>query len=142
MPPDIEQDIKEKAEKLLNRSGNTMGDALGIEFIKISRHKMSAKMPVNKNTIQPFGILHGGASVALAETLASIGAWLNVNDDSRNAVGLEINANHLRPVKAGKKVTGTAIPIHIGSKTQVWEIRIVDERDKPVCIARCTLMII
>ena len=119
-----------------------MGDALGIEFEYMSRDEMRASMPVNENTRQPFGILHGGASVALAETLASIGAYLNLTDDSKMAVGLEINANHIKPVRSGNKVTGIAKPIHRGAKTQVWQIRIETENGKLVCISRCTLAVV
>ncbi len=119
-----------------------MGDALGIEFEYMSRDEMRASMPVNDNTRQPFGILHGGASVALAETLASIGAYLNLTDDSKMAVGLEINANHIKPVRSGNKVTGIAKPIHRGAKTQVWQIRIETENGKLVCISRCTLAVV
>ena len=98
-------------------------------------------MLVNENTIQPFGILHGGASVALAETLASIGGWLNA-DEGKTAVGVEINANHIRSVKKGGRVTGKATPVKIGRSIQIWEIRITDERDKLVCMSRCTLAIV
>ena len=142
MSVEIEKEIEDKVRVLFNTGKRNMGDTLGISFIKISRDEMRASMPVNENTIQPFGILHGGASVALAETLASIGAWLNVKDDNKKAVGLEINANHLRPVPKGKTVTGTASPIHIGSKTQVWEIRIVNEQEQLVSVSRCTLAVV
>ena len=142
MNVEIEKEIEDKASNLFKTGKKNMGTALGINFIKISRNEMCATMPVNENTIQPFGILHGGASVALAETLASVGAWLNLKDDKQKAVGLEINANHLRPVADGKTVTGTASPIHIGSKTQVWEIRIVNEKDQLVSVSRCTLAVI
>ena len=142
MSVEIEKEIEDKVRVLFKTSKRNMGDILGIRFIKISRDEMRASMPVDENTIQPFGILHGGASVALAETLASVGAWLNVKDDNKKAVGLEINANHLRPVPKGKTVTGTASPIHIGSKTQVWEIRIVNEQGKLVSVSRCTLMVV
>jgi len=142
MSVEIEKEIEDKVRVLFNTGKRSMGDTLGISFIKISRDEMRASMPVDENTIQPFGILHGGASVALAETLASVGAWLNVKDDNKKAVGLEINANHLRPVPEGKIVTGTASPIHIGSKTQVWEIRIVNEQGKLVSVSRCTLAVV
>ncbi|MEX0904800.1 MAG: hotdog fold thioesterase [Balneolaceae bacterium] len=138
----IEDEIRPKIEKMFSSGKKNMGHAMGIEFLKISRDEMKARMPVNDNTIQPFGILHGGASVALAETLASIGAWLNLNDDSKTAVGLEINANHIRPVSAGNSVTGTAKPIHRGAATQVWETRIETEAGKLVSISRCTLAIV
>lgn len=119
-----------------------MGHALGMNFELISRSEMRASMPVNENTTQPFGLLHGGASVALAETLASIGAHLNIEDDSKMAVGLEINANHIRPVRFGGKVTGIAKPIHRGKQTQVWETRIETENGKLVSISRCTLAVV
>jgi len=138
----IEEEIRPKAERMFSSDRKNMGDALGIEFLTISRDEMRAKMPVSENTVQPFGILHGGASVALAETLASIGAWLNLDDDSKTAVGLEINANHIRPVRLGGTVTGIARPIHRGSQTQVWETRIETEGGKLVSISRCTLAIV
>lgn len=138
----IEEEIRSKAEKLFSSNHKNMEDALGIEFKVLSRNEVLATMPVNENTIQPFGILHGGASVALAESLASVGAYLNLTDDTKTAVGLEINANHIRPVKKGGIVTGIAKPIHRGSQTQVWEIRIEDDRGKLVCISRCTLAVI
>ncbi|MEX0661320.1 MAG: hotdog fold thioesterase [Balneolaceae bacterium] len=138
----IEDQIKEKVEKMLSSTRKNMGDALGIEFITLSRDLMKAKMPVDENTIQPFGILHGGASVALAETLASIGAYLNITDESKVAVGLEINANHIKSVRLGEHVIGIAKPIHRGAQTQVWEIRIETESGKLVSISRCTLAIV
>ena len=138
----IEEAIKSKVNEILPSNNKNMGDALGIEFEYMSRDEMRASMPVNENTRQPFGILHGGASVALAETLASIGAYLNLTDDSKMAVGLEINANHIKPVRSGNKVTGIAKPIHRGAKTQVWQIRIETENGKLVCISRCTLAVV
>lgn len=139
---EIEDDIRDKALIMLNGESKNMGDAIGIQFIKLYRNEMIAEMPVNENTVQPFGILHGGASVALAETLASVGAWLNLTDDSKTAVGLEINANHIKAVRKGQKVVGIAKPIHRGAQTQVWETRIETESGKLVCISRCTLAII
>jgi 1,4-dihydroxy-2-naphthoyl-CoA hydrolase len=138
----IEEAIKEKAEQLFSGGQQTMGEALGIRYIKLSRDEMVAEMPVNKNTIQPFGILHGGASVALAETLSSIGAWLNLDSDDKTAVGLEINANHIKVVRKGGMVRGIARPIHRGVQTQVWETRIETDSGKLVCISRCTLAVI
>ncbi|MFO7800500.1 hotdog fold thioesterase [Rhodohalobacter sp.] len=139
---EIEEDIRDKAHIMLNGESKNMGDAIGLQFIKLHRTEMIAEMPVNENTVQPFGILHGGASVALAETLASVGAWLNLTDDSKTAVGLEINANHIKAVRKGQKVIGIAKPIHRGAQTQVWETRIETESGKLVCISRCTLAII
>jgi 1,4-dihydroxy-2-naphthoyl-CoA hydrolase len=90
---------------------------------------------------QPMGVLHGGASVALAETVASLGAVMNVDLEKSSAVGLEINANHLRAKRDGV-VRATATPFHVGRSTQVWDIRIVDEEERPVCISRCTLAVV
>jgi uncharacterized protein (TIGR00369 family) len=98
-------------------------------------------MPVDERTRQPFGILHGGASVALAETLASLGGTMNVDLERFTVVGIEINANHLRAKKEGI-VTGTGTPIHVGRSTQVWEVRIVDEQQRPICVSRCTLAVV
>jgi uncharacterized protein (TIGR00369 family) len=98
-------------------------------------------MPVAKAVHQPFGLLHGGASVALAETVASIGAWMNVDQATQAAVGLEINANHIRGVRSGT-VTAVATPKHVGRSTQVWEITITDEQDRLVCLSRCTMAVV
>lgn len=138
----IEEEIRKKFEFLKNASPKNMGHALGIDFSLISRDEMRATMPVSENTIQPMEILHGGASVALAETLASIGAWLNLKDDKSAAVGLEINANHIKSVRLGGTVIGISKPIHRGSTTQVWETRIETEDGKLVSISRCTIAII
>ena len=113
---------------------------LGIEFTGFTSDSISARMPVDKRTIQPYGILHGGASVVLAETLGSCAAHY-ASDSAYMAVGLDINANHIRSVREGW-VHGTARPVHVGRTTQVWEIRIVDEVDKLVCIARITMAIL
>jgi 1,4-dihydroxy-2-naphthoyl-CoA hydrolase len=120
---------------------NTMAEHIGIEFTEVGEDFLKGRMPVDKRTLQPYGLLHGGASVALAETLGSVGAALVVDRRQYNAVGLEINANHVRGVREGY-VTGIARPIHIGKSTQVWEIRITDERDKLVCISRLTVAIL
>jgi uncharacterized protein (TIGR00369 family) len=117
-----------------------LADALGIELLELHPTRVVATMPVDDRTRQPFGILHGGASVALAETVASLGATANVDREEFVAVGLEINANHLRAKSEGV-VTATATPIHIGRTTHVWDVRIVDERGRPVCASRCTLAI-
>jgi 1,4-dihydroxy-2-naphthoyl-CoA hydrolase len=113
---------------------------LGIEFTELGAGHLSARMPVDARTRQPLGILHGGASVLLAETLVSWAATF-VAAPGKACVGMEINANHLRPVTSGW-VTGTARPITLGRRSQVWEVRIVDENDKLVCISRCTLAVI
>ena len=114
---------------------------LGIEFIEVGAEYLIARMPVDDRTRQPFGILHGGASVTLAETLASCAATFTVDRDQASCVGLEINANHIRPVTSGW-VTGVASPIALGRRTQVWEIRITDDDGKLVCLSRCTIAVI
>ena len=118
-----------------------LADKLGIEIIEMTPERVVATMPVDDRTRQPFGILHGGASVALAETVASLGAVMNVDLGKSNAVGLEINANHLRAKRDGM-VRATGTPIHIGRSTQVWDVRIVDEDERPVCVSRCTLAVV
>lgn len=139
----IDDAVKEKVAQFLNLSEINMGDALGIEFTSFKKEEIKGTMPVDQNTIQPFGILHGGASVTLAETLASIGAWLNLEDDSKTAVGIEINANHIRSVKKGSGyVVGTAKPVHRGRNIHVWEVRIETDSGKLVCSSRCTLAVV
>ena len=124
-----------------DRAANSLIGHLGIEVIEAGDDYLKARMPVDHRTKQPAGVLHGGASVALAETLASWGAAFCVDRGKHHCVGLEINANHIRPVSGGA-VTGVARPVHLGRTTQVWEIRISDERDKLVCIARVTMAVL
>ncbi len=119
----------------------TLIKTLEITVLEASPEKVVATMPVQPKVHQPFGLLHGGASVALAETIASVGAFLSVADQGMMAVGLEINANHLRGVRDGL-VTATATPIHKGRTTQVWQVEIKDANGKMVCISRCTLAIV
>jgi len=118
-----------------------LGEHLGMEFTEIGPDYIKGTMPVDHRTKQPYGLLHGGASVALAETLGSVGAAMVVDHTEYICVGQEINANHLRSVRSGI-VTGTAKPIHIGSSSQVWEIKIHDERDHLVCISRLTVAVL
>ena len=118
-----------------------IGTLLGIEFTEIGDDFIKATMPVDARTHQPFGILHGGASVVLAESVGSIASWLIVNPEKYMAVGLEVNANHLRPVKAGL-VTAMCTPIHIGGKTHVWDIKMYDDHGKMNCVSRLTVAII
>jgi len=125
----------------LDFRSNTLAETLDMEFKTLTKECVVITMPVNEKTHQPAGLLHGGASLALAETAASMGGYLNVNRASQAVVGVEINANHVRSKRAGT-VTATAVPLHIGRKTMVWEIRICDEDDKLVCISRCTLAVI
>jgi uncharacterized protein (TIGR00369 family) len=115
--------------------------AIGIEVIELTPERVVATMPVDDRTRQPFGLLHGGASLALAETVASLGATANVDLDRFVAVGQEINGNHLRG-KTDGVVRATAVPIHRGRTSQVWAIDIVDEQGRLVCVSRCTLAII
>jgi 1,4-dihydroxy-2-naphthoyl-CoA hydrolase len=119
----------------------TLLATLGIEIVESTKTRVVAHMPVEPRVHQPFGLLHGGASVALAETVASVGGWNNCDQESELVVGIEINANHLRAKRDGM-VTATATPEHVGRKTQVWSVRIVDENDKPICISRCTLAVV
>ena len=121
-------------------SEGTLMQPLGIRFTEIGPDYVRGTMPVDARTHQPYGLLHGGASVALAETLGSTAAGLCVEKD-QGVVGIEINANHLRGVREGI-VTGTARPLHVGRSTQVWEIRIEDEAGQPVCVSRLTLAVI
>jgi len=123
------------------RQQETLLSTLGIEIVESGRERVVARMPVGPRVHQPFGILHGGASIALAETVASTGAWMNVDQQKERVVGLEINANHLRAKRDGT-LTAVATPVHVGRRTQVWQVRIDDEAGKAVCISRCTLAVI
>ena len=114
---------------------------LGIEIVEVGDDFISATMPVDERTLQPHGRLHGGASVALAETVGSLAANLTLNPAEEIAVGLEINANHVRPVKAGL-VHATARPESLGRTTQIWSIRILDDQQRLVCISRLTMAVI
>ena len=133
---------KDVTLEAINRlSKNTMAEQIGIEFTAIGEDYMEATMPVDKRTHQPFGLLHGGASVALAETMGSVAATCCIDSTKQFCVGLEINANHLKGVKEGF-VKGITKPIHIGKKTQVWEIRIHNQKDELVCISRITMAVL
>jgi 1,4-dihydroxy-2-naphthoyl-CoA hydrolase len=118
-----------------------MVELLGIEFTAIGADHVSARMPVDSRTVQLFRLLHGGASVTLAETLGSTGAVMVTDPARMQVVGQEINANHLRAVREGH-VTGTARPIHLGGRSQVWSIEIVDDAGRLVCVSRLTLAIL
>ena len=119
----------------------TLVSHLGIRYTEVGDDFLSAVMPVDQRTKQPAGILHGGASVALAETLGSTGANLVVDRDKKLCVGLEINANHVRAMREGQ-VKGTARPLHLGGTTQVWEIKINDEKQRLVCVSRITMAVL
>lgn len=118
-----------------------LASAIGIEILELTPERVRATMPVDDRTRQPFGILHGGASMALAETVASIGATTCIDRDQFVAVGQEINGNHIRS-KSDGIVTAVATPVHVGRRSHVWSIRIADEQDSLICIARCTLAIV
>lgn len=128
-------------EELDRQSRDCMVGYVDIRFTEIGPDYVRASMPVDARTVQPFGLLHGGASVTLAETLGSVGANCVVDNTRFFCVGQEINANHLRGVRSGR-VTGTARPIHIGARSQVWEIRIEDEKGRLACISRLTLAVV
>lgn len=127
-------------EQIRHITDNTLVRHLGIEITEVGDDYLKASMPVDHRTHQPMGILHGGASVALAETLGSLGAQMCA-EPGFYVVGLEINANHIRGVRQGT-VYGVATPIHVGRSTQVWNIRIADEQDKTVCISRLTMSVL
>ncbi len=132
---------KASLQDLARLSENTMSEQIGMEFTEIGEDYLKGKMPVDRRTVQPYGILHGGASAALAETLGSMAGALVLDPEKEYCVGMEINANQVRSVRSGY-VYGKATPIHIGRKTHIWEIRIQDESGKLVCISRLTLAII
>ncbi len=117
-----------------------MGAYLGIEWTELGDDYIKARMPVDQRTRQPYGLLHGGASCALAETIGSVASAMVVDHSRMFCVGLEINANHVRSVREGY-VTGTATPLHLGSTTHVWDIRIVDGQERLVCISRLTVAV-
>ena len=119
----------------------TLLTTLGIEIVEATKERVVGTMPIGPRVHQPFGLLHGGASVALAETVASTGGWVSVDQEKERIVGIEINANHLRAKKDGV-LTAVATPVHIGRRTQVWNVHICDEEGKAVCISRCTLAVV
>lgn len=128
-------------EQLNSFCQNSLIGHLGIEITAIGKHYINGKMPVDTRTQQPLGLLHGGASLSLAETLASIGAMHSVATENKTCVGLEINANHIKAVVSGY-VYGKAEAVHLGKNTQVWTVKIINEADELVCISRLTLAIL
>lgn len=130
-----------KVEDLFPLRNNTLAEQIGLEFTEVGPDYLKGTLPVDARTIQPYGLLHGGASCVLAETLGSVASAYVVDHSKFYCVGLEINANHVRGVKSGI-VTGTAKPLHLGASTHVWEIKIEDERGKLVCVSRLTVMIV
>ncbi|HLR17706.1 MAG TPA: hotdog fold thioesterase [Alcanivoracaceae bacterium] len=133
--------ITPTVESLQERCRNTAVENMGIEFVEVGDDFIKARMPVDERTIQPFGLLHGGASVVLAETLGSIATNHCLKKEETAGVGLEINANHIRSVTSGW-VYGTTRPLHRGGATQVWEIHIESEEGKLVCVSRITMAVI
>ena len=119
----------------------TLVERIGIEFVEVGPDYLKARMPVDERTVQPARILHGGASVVLAETLGSVAAYLCIDPAQKTAVGLDINANHVRSVREGH-VTGKVAPIHLGNSTHIWQIEIHDAHERLVCIARITIAIL
>ncbi len=128
-------------ESLNTLSANTMVSYIGIEFTQVGDNFIEAKMPVDHRTQQPLGLLHGGASVTLAETLGSVAATCCIDNNTKYCVGLDINANHIKSAKNGY-VYGITSPVHIGKKTHVWEVRIMNEQKELICISRITMAVI
>lgn len=128
-------------EEITKIRESTMTDALGIEFTVIGDDFLKGKMPVDKRTLQPFGIMHGGASCALAETLGSVAGTYCIDKTTSMCVGISINTNHVGMVREGY-VYGTAKPLHLGGKTQIWEIEIRDDQERLVSLSRLTLMVL
>ena len=134
-------DEQKKIKRINESLQNTMASIIGIEITEVRDEYICGKMPVNERTVQPFGLLHGGASVALAETLGSIAGGIRVYPNNETVVGIEINASHLKSTQKGW-VMGKAIPIRIGKKIHVWEIEIINEKNELICISRLTLAVI
>lgn len=128
-------------EALMAAQKNTIGEVLDIRFESFTDDSLTASMVVDQRTHQPFGLLHGGASVVLTESLGSMASYLIVDPSKYFCVGLEVNANHLRGVRAGR-VTGVVRPVHIGRTTHVWDIRISNDEGKPSCISRLTVAVV
>lgn len=130
--------MKEVDYSILERPG--IPKDLGVEFVEVGPERMVATMPVDGRHLQPLGYLHGGVSVTLAESVASVGAWLNC-EEGKTAFGTEINASHLRAKRDGT-LTAVGLPVHRGKSTQVWQVEIRDEQDRMVCVSRCTLAVV
>ena len=128
-------------EELNSRPKNHIGGLLDIKFTEIGKDFLKGTMPVDDRTRQPYGILHGGASVVLTETLGSVASNLVLDTNFKMGVGLEVNANHLRPIKSGL-ITGICTPIHIGGKTHVWDIKLYNDKGKITCISRLTIAVV
>ena len=133
--------VKPEIEVISNFNKGTLVEHLGIEVIEIGDDFIKSRMPVDHRTKQPMGLLHGGASAVLSESMGSIAGWLSTGDVQRSVIGLEINANHLKSAKSGW-VYGTTKPIRIGKSIQVWNTEIFDENDQLICVSRLTLMVL
>lgn len=129
------------AEAVRFDTSKTILETLGIKIIEFTPEKVAATMPVTPKIHQPYGLMHGGASVVLAETVASAGSYLFIDSATQRAVGLEINANHLRS-KSDGVVKAVGVPVHVGRKTIVWDIRVLDEDERLICISRCTIAVV
>src|SRR6476620_8028011 len=127
--------------QLNNFGKGNMGEFLEIRFTEITENSITATMPVDHRTKQPYGLLHGGASCVLAETLGSVASALVIDQSKAYCVGIEINANHIRSAKSGF-VTGIASPLHLGATTHVWDIKMYDEREKMICVSRLTVAVL
>lgn len=126
----------------LNRSTkHTMAAHLDMEFVEIGGDYLKMQMPVNEHTHQPYGLLHGGASAALAETIGSVASWMCINREKQLCVGMEINCNHVRGVKDGF-VFAVAKPLHIGASSHVWDIKITDDKERLICVSRLTVAVL
>lgn len=128
-------------DELNRRQRNTIGEVLDIRFEAFDDESITASMAVDSRTHQPYGLLHGGASVVLAETVGSVASYLCIDKATHYCVGLEVNANHLRGLRSGR-VTAVARPVHIGRSTQVWDIRLHGDDGKPSCISRLTVAVV
>jgi len=136
----IAPELKEHWSRLKKEGRPGLTEALSIQITDLGRGSVRATMPVTDSVKQPFGLLHGGASVALAETVASLGSVMLIDPDGERAAGVEINANHLLPVRSGS-VHAVATAVHLGRSLHVWEIRISDDEGRLVCISRCTVAV-
>ena len=137
----IDPAVAEKVNRFVKDAPFTLADHLGIEVTHIAPSSIQARMAVTPQLLQPFGLLHGGASLVLAETLASVGAWVSVDEKMFDVRGLEINANHLRAVREGV-VIGKGTALHQGRNTQVWTVEVTDEAGNLVCVSRSTIAVV
>lgn len=131
--------MEDKLEILNKQTPGTFGELIGLRFTLLSKEEVRGELDVEKKHFQPFGRVHGGLNVSIAESLASVGGWLNVKE--KEVVGVEINANHLKGVSSGK-LLGVAKPVRIGQKIQVWNVEISNEKGDLTCVSRITLAVV